>query len=70
MPARTSASACAGSASAREVGIAGLELAQARQDLLGQHARARRSGQQLAVVVRHFPKPVERPRMKKRWPTM
>ena len=54
----------------RDVRIPGLELAQPRQDLLGQHAGARRRGQQLLVVVAHFPKPVESPRMKKRWPMM
>src|SRR5258706_156257 len=49
----------------RDVRIARLELAQAREDLPGHHGGAWGRRQQLPVVVDHFPKPVESPRMKK-----
>ena len=69
-PLRASSTTADGSGRVRDLRVRGFQLGQAREDLLGQHARSRGRGQQLPVVVDHFPKPVESPRMKKRWPMM
>ena len=66
MPERAVATVSARVGDERDVRVPGLELAEAREDQVGQHARPRRGGQQLAIVVAHLPKPVESPRMKKR----